>query len=79
MKTVSVKEARQNFARLIEAARKGAAVTITRRGREVARITGIGGRQTGRLPDLTAFRASLKGGRKGRTTTIENLRRGERY
>jgi prevent-host-death family protein len=77
MASVSVKEARQKFAQLVETARCGTPVTITRRGRKVARLTGVAQKKGG-LPDLTEFRASLKAGRKGRKTTIEDLRRAER-
>ena len=79
MPTVSVKEARQKFARLVEAARRGSSVTITRRGKQVAKLTGVATRNQAKLPDLAAFRASLSAGRKGRATTVAELRRAERY
>ena len=78
MKTVSIKEARGKFAQLIESAARGSSISITRRGRKVAQLTGISKGAPGRLPDLTAFRASLGKGRAGRRTTIDDLRRAER-
>jgi prevent-host-death family protein len=78
MKAISVKEARQKFAQLIETAQRGTPITITRRGRKVAELIGAAGEVQGKLPDLTAFRSSLKGGRKGKRTTIDDLRQSER-
>jgi prevent-host-death family protein len=78
MKTVSIKEARQKFAQLIESAGRGNPVSITRRGRKVATLSAVSNGIRMRLPDLTAFRASLQKGRAGRRATIENLRRSER-
>jgi prevent-host-death family protein len=84
MKAVSIKEARQRFAELIETAQRGTPIAITRRGRKVAELTGVVPSSAKRLPDLAAFRASLKsahqakGGGKGSRVTIEELRRAER-
>jgi prevent-host-death family protein len=77
MPSATIKQAREKFAQIVETARRGTPVTITRRGRKVARITGLGGKKSV-LPDLTEFRASLKSGRKKRKATIEDLRRAER-
>lgn len=79
MKTVSVREARQKLAQLVASAEQGSSVVITRRGRKVAKLSPVSEGKTRRLPDLTAFRASLKSARKGRVATIEDLRRQERY
>jgi prevent-host-death family protein len=79
MATVNVKEARRKFAQLVESARRGTNTTITRRGRKVAQLAGVPDIKSKGLPDMTAFRASLPRPRKGRTTTIEDLRRTERY
>jgi prevent-host-death family protein len=78
MKTVSIKEARQKFAQLIESAQRGDSISITRRGQKVAELTGVAQGPRERLPDLAAFRASLKSGRAGQRTTIDDLRRNER-
>ena len=78
MNTVSIKEARQKFAQLIESAGRGNPITITRRGRKVAELTAVSKGARGRLPDMTAFRASLEKGRAGRRATIDDLRRAER-
>jgi prevent-host-death family protein len=77
--TVSLKEARKRLGHLVEAAERGESVVITRRGRVVARIVPPESRPLKGLPDLAAFRASIK--IKGRTLTDELLamRREERY
>ena len=78
MKTVSVKQARQQFSQLVNQAKNGASVLITRRGRKVATLGPVAAGRKGGLPDLAAFRASL--GKAGdRDATIEELRRLERY
>ncbi|NQT52893.1 type II toxin-antitoxin system prevent-host-death family antitoxin, partial [bacterium] len=59
MRTVSIREARKRLSELVEAAANGASVTITKRGREVARL-GPAAQSCGRtLPGLAEFRASI--------------------
>jgi prevent-host-death family protein len=41
--TITLREANQNFSRLIAAVERGEGFAITRRGREVARLTPSGG------------------------------------
>lgn len=79
MGTVNIAEARKHLSALVRAAERGEAVTITRRGKEVARIVPAERKPLRGLPDLTEFRASLKV--KGRSLTEEllALRREERY
>lgn len=78
MSPVSIREARKRLGELVTAAERGEVVTITRRGREVARLVSPARKARRRLPDLTAFRASLKV--KGRPLSEELLamRREER-
>jgi prevent-host-death family protein len=78
MNPVSVKQARQKFAQLVDRARQGSAVVITRRGRKVAILGPVTAERRGHLPDLTAFRASLGKARRGETA-LEKLRKGQRY
>jgi len=79
MATVKLSEARKRLSELVRAAERGESVTITRRGREVARIVPAEKKPLKPLPDLTDFRASIK--IKGRSLTEELLamRREERY
>jgi prevent-host-death family protein len=76
--TVNVKEARRKFSQLVDSAQSGTPVTITRRGKKVAKLTSASSTKSGGLPDLTAFRASLKADRKIKTATIQHLRNSER-
>ena len=78
MKTVSVKQARQQFSRLIEQAGGGSSVLITRRGRTVACLGPASPPQKAGLPDLAEFRNSL-GKPKRRGGSIERLRKAQRY
>ena len=78
MATVSVKQAREKFATLIQSAQLGTPITITCRGRKVATLTGIAAGTGGKLPDLTSFRATVKRGRNCRKATIVELRKAER-
>lgn len=79
MDTVNMKEARERLSELVRAAERGQSVTITRRGKEVARIVPPPQSPLKPLPDLSEFRASIK--IKGRSLTDEllALRREERY
>jgi len=79
MTTVGIKNARQNLARLIETAQRGAPITITRRGKQVATLTGIAPAPAPKFPDLAAFRAALKSACRGRCVTVADLRRAERW
>ena len=79
MDTVDITEARRRLSKLVRAAEQGESVVITRRGKEVARIVPAERKPLRGLPDLSAFRASIK--IKGRSLTEEllALRREERY
>ncbi len=60
MKTVGIREARQNMTALIEHVRKGREVTITDRGKPVARLIGPAPVLSKKpFPDLSGFRKSL--------------------
>ncbi len=56
---VNIKEARGKFSALIDQVERGAEITLTRRGKEVARLGPPPGKAK-RLPRLDAFRKSLK-------------------
>ena len=79
MDAVKMSEARRRLSELVRAAERGESVTITRRGKEVARIVPAEQKPMKPLPDLTEFRASIK--IKGRSLSEELLamRREERY
>ncbi len=76
--TLSAKDARQNFNALISSVARGKTVTITRRGKAVAKVSPASKPGSAGLPDLSDFRAKLKK-TEGKSATIEDLRRNERY
>ena len=79
MNTVSMKEARERLSELVRAAERGEAVTITRRGKEVARLVPAAQKPLMPLPDLSAFRASIEVKGKPLSQTVIDMRSGERY
>jgi prevent-host-death family protein len=76
---MSIKAARQQFAKVISAVQRGRSVAITRRGKAVAKIAPVNPAKKQRLPDLTAFRASLSKPTGKSKATIRALRDQERY
>jgi prevent-host-death family protein len=79
MNQVSMKEARKRLGVLVQAAERGETVTITRRGRKVARLVPAAKKSIKGLPDLTGFRASLKVGGRSLTEELLAQRKEERY
>ena len=59
MKEAGVREARQNLSALIEEVRKGHEITITDRGRPVARLVAPIHLSTKPFPGRTAFRRTM--------------------
>ncbi len=57
--TISVKEARRNFAKILKSAEEGEETTITKNGRAVARIVPPKKRRILDLDELSKFRESL--------------------
>jgi prevent-host-death family protein len=79
MDSINLKEARRRLGDLVRAAEDGETVVITRRGRRVARLVPIERERHGRLPDLTAFRASVKVKGKPLSKVVTESRRKARY
>ena len=79
MDTVSIREARRRLSQLVDAAERGDAVVITRRGKKVARLTSVQGKGGKRLPDLAAFRASIKVKGKPLSQVVIDARREARH
>lgn len=72
-------EARKRLSALVDAAERGESVTITRRGKKVARLVPVepeGGRG---LPDLSEFRASIQVKGKPLSEMVRALRDEERF
>jgi len=79
MDKVGVKEARERLSELVRAAENGETVTITRRGKDVARIVPATQKTLKPLPDLSEFRASIKIEGRSLTDELLAMRREERY
>lgn len=79
MGTVKLKEARRRLSELVDAAARGESILITRRGRNVATLGPIRPAKSHRLPDLAAFRASVRMRGRRLSETVIALRAGERY
>ena len=60
MRTVNIREARRRLSALIDAAERGETVVITRRGRKVACLGPVRKAPRKPLPDLRAFRESIR-------------------
>jgi prevent-host-death family protein len=79
MDTVNLKEARNRLGALVEAARRGESVVITRRGRKVARLVPVEDRPDTLLPDFAAVRAGVKVKGKPLSQVVIEQRRKARY
>jgi prevent-host-death family protein len=79
MNTINAKQARKRLGRLIDAAEGGESFVITRRGRKVAELGPVRRRRRPKLPDLSAFRASLKVKGKSLSQTVIAMRDEERF
>ncbi len=71
MRSVSIKQARNNLRALIDRVRAGEEVVLTRRGKEVARLVPPAA-GAGKLPSLREFRASIPA--RGRAMSAEVIR-----
>jgi prevent-host-death family protein len=75
--TVGAYEAKTNLSRLLDEVATGRSVTITRNGREIARLVPSGGRSS--ADDvITALRAARVGVRRGRSTVRSMIEEGRR-
>lgn len=79
MDTVKMSEARKRLSELVHAAERGESVSITRRGKEVARIVPAEQKPLKPLPDLSEFRASIKVKGKPLSEVVRDMRAEERY
>lgn len=78
MKEVSVREARENLARLLQEVEQGQEVCILRRGRPVARVVRAAS-AVPRFRSRAELRDNLPPMREGAADTIRALREDERY
>lgn len=78
MRAVTASEARQQLTALLEAVEAGEEVTITRRGRPVARLVPIATRMSP-FPDRSELRDSIPAMESSIAETIRELREDSRY
>lgn len=79
MESINLKEARRRLSEIIDAAERGEATVITRRGKRVARIVPLEPKRRKKFPDLSAFRATIKMKGKSLSQTLIDMRKEERY
>ena len=60
MRSVNIREARRKLSDLVDAAERGQSVTITRHGKEVAKLGPSGAAEGAPLPELTEFRQAIR-------------------
>lgn len=78
MRKVNVRDARAGLPALLNKVARGEEIVIQRRGKAAARLVPpIRSRM--HLPDLTAFRASIRVKGQPMSTTVVKARREERY
>jgi len=76
---INLKEARRRLSELVDAAERGESVIITRRGKEVAKLVPPTAANRPQLPDLSAFRSSIKIKGKRLSRVVIAMRAEERY
>ncbi len=75
MKTVSVREARQQIGSLLDAVKAGEKVVITRRGKPVAKLIVIEPEESNlRFPDRSKFREQISTSQKTSDVLIREMR-----
>ncbi len=77
MLQVNAKEARSNLSELLNKVEKGEEITITRRGKKVAKLVSVGIKTT--FPSLKDFRQTLSIIGKPMSEEIIDSRKSERY
>ncbi len=79
MDQVNIREARRRLSEIVDAAERGESTVIIRRGRQVARVEPVGVGKGKPLPDLSAFRASIKFRGEPLSKVVTASRRGAGY
>jgi prevent-host-death family protein len=78
MSTVGAYDAKTHLPRLLEQVERGETITITRHGREVARLVPVDRRSTAPAQVIEALRAARKGVRRGRYSVRHMIDEGRR-
>ena len=78
MKSINVRETRENLSRLLDAVAAGEEITILRHGKPAARLLAPQ-KESIRFPDRSDLRASLPAAEENAADAVRNLRDEERY
>ncbi len=78
MKTVGAYEAKTHLPRLLEEVERGGTVTITKHGREVARLVPVDRRSSNPAEVIDEIRVARVGVRRGRTSVRRMIDDGRR-
>ena len=78
MTTVGAYEAKTHLPRLLEQVEGGETITITKHGREVAKLVPISPRSTNPGEVIAALRAARQGARRGRNSVRRMIDEGRR-
>jgi prevent-host-death family protein len=76
---VSVREARERLAHLLDSVASGEEIIIVRRGKPAARLTAVRKPRWQGFPDRSALRASVPKSVKGAAQTVRKLRDSQRF
>jgi prevent-host-death family protein len=79
MEKVSVREARERLAHLLDSVASGEEVVIVRRGKPAARLTAVRKPRWQGFPDRSALRASVPKSVQGAAQAVRKLRDSERF
>lgn len=79
MHQINLKEARRTLPKLIEQARSGEEIQITRRGKGVARLVSLAPEKPARLPSLAQFRESITAKGPALSQVVVEQRQKDRY
>lgn len=79
MTTISIRDARKRLSEIIKAAERGESTTITRRGKEVARLVPPEQTNSKGFPDLTGFREAIRLKGDALSKTVIEMRGEERF
>jgi len=79
MHTITAREARKTLSALLNEAEHGTVISITRRGKEVARLVPPKSVETIRFPNMTEFRNSIKVKGKPTSQIVVDMRNEERF
>ena len=78
MTTVGAYEAKTHLPRLLEQVERGATITITKHGREVAKLVPVSPQATNSDEVIAALREARSGARRGRNSVREMIDEGRR-